>query len=93
MKLIGILNSTRKNKRFLAIFDLDGEFKAVNFGDNRYQSYIDHHDEKRKSNYKARHQHDNLNDPTSPGALSWYLLWNKHTLQDSIVNFKKKFDL
>jgi hypothetical protein len=59
-----IFKSTRKFKKYMAVFD-DSK-KVVHFGDNRYGQYkdktklklysrLDHNDTKRKDSYYARH--------------------------------------
>jgi len=49
--------------------------------------------EKTKANYRRRHAKDNLNDPTSAGALSYFLLWNKPKLKESIRDYETRFNL
>jgi len=49
--------------------------------------------EKRKANYRKRHSSDNLDNPFSAGALSYYLLWNKPTLKASIRDYENRFGL
>jgi hypothetical protein len=43
--------------------------------------------------YNNRHWKDKLNDPFSAGSLSWYLLWNKLTLKESIKDYEKIFGI
>jgi hypothetical protein len=47
-----------------------------------------HKDEERKKKYKLRHQNDMINDITKAGAYSWFLLWNKPTLNESIKDME-----
>ena len=49
--------------------------------------------EKVKKAYQARHAKDNLTDPMSAGALSYYVLWGSPSFGGSIRNFKNKFKL
>jgi len=79
----------------MAVFDLgDGRTKTTHFGAKGYQDFTQHHSNLRKMLYLARHRsNENWNDPTSAGALSRYLLWNKPTLSASIEDFKRKFNL
>lgn len=54
--------------------------------------YILHDNEERKQRYINRHaKNENWKDPTTAGALSRWILWNKPTLQASIIDYKKKF--
>ena len=94
--------SKRDGKKYVAKF----ENKNTHFGDDRYKDYVLMNDknskwyepdkgvrEKAKANYRRRHAKDNLNDPTSAGALSYWLLWNKPTLKASIHDFEKRFKI
>jgi len=94
--------SSRKNKKYV----LKGGGKTVHFGDDRYRDYLLMNDknskfyesnrmdrERVKSNYRRRHGGDNLKDPLSAGALSYYLLWNKKTLKASIKSYEDAFKI
>lgn len=93
--LDSITTSTRPNKRFTAVFDIDGKQKTVHFGDVSMNTYIDHGDKKRRSAYWSRHRKDLLtNDATKPGYLSFYLLWGPSTsLKNNITYYKKLFNI
>ena len=39
----------------------------------------------------ARGGRENWRDPTSPGALARYLLWNKPTLAASLADYRRRF--
>jgi len=39
MKLLRIEKAKAKNKKFSAIFEVDGKEKKINFGDNRYRDF------------------------------------------------------
>ena len=73
--------SDRKNKRFMITLD---DNSIIHFGQYPYKgrgAYIDHHDEKIKSAWQARHSKVMLNNepaylnPNSPEYYSWHLLW------------------
>ena len=87
---------TAKNKKFKAIFyDGDKKIKTTQFGDNRYQQYIQHKDKERRSKYRSRHK-GNLSKGTymSPSHLSFYLLWGDSSSFDTnIKKYKKMFKL
>ena len=100
MKLLSIKPSDRKEKRYVAEFcQCKGESKCkpeerkkTHFGYKGGSTYIDHKDDKKKDAYIARHKvNENWNDPTSPGALARFILWNKKTLSASIADFKQRF--
>lgn len=91
MKLLEVKKSTRKNKKYMAVFD---NGTSTHFGLKGSSTYIDHNDDKKKDAYIARHKvNENWDDPKSAGALARYILWNKKTLTDSIAHYKKKFNL
>ena len=94
--------SKRENKKYVVRF----ENKSTHFGDDRYKDYVlmntksskwyepsKEQREKTRANYRRRHAKDDLTDPTSAGALSYYLLWNKPSLKASIRDYEKRFKL
>ena len=90
MNNIIIKKSENKDKKFTAIID---NKKTVHFGDNRYQDFTLHKDDKRKKSYLSRHKHDYYNDVNYAGFYSTNLLWNKPTLKESIVDTNRKFNV
>ena len=94
--------SKRTNKKYV-VKDLK---RTVHFGDDRYRDFILMNDrnskyyepnpnerQRIKANYRNRHKGDNLENPFSAGALSYYLLWNKPTLRASIKDYENKFNI
>jgi hypothetical protein len=66
----------------------------VHFGAVGYTDFTKSRDEQKKEAYLARHKaRENWNDPTTAGALSRWILWNKPTLAASIKDFKQRFKL
>lgn len=68
---VEIKPSTVKNKK-LDVFK-DGK-KVASIGDIRYEDYLQHKDETRRKNYKARHE----NTRHKKGSASYYadkILW------------------
>ena len=90
MNNIIIQKSKNKDKKFTAIID---NKKTVHFGDNRYQDFTLHKDDKRKKSYLSRHKHDKVNNPNFAGFYATNLLWNKPTLKESIVDTNRKFNV
>ena len=83
-------------KKWTATFyDADKQrIKTTHFGAAGYSDYTKHKDAARKQRYLIRHRrNENWQKFWSPGALSRYILWNKPTLQDSIRDYKKRFQL
>jgi hypothetical protein len=94
LKLISITKSSRPEKKFMAVFEDNGRRKTTHFGATGYTDFIKSGDVERKARYIARHQSkENWNDPTSAGALSRFILWNKRTLSDSVADYKYRFSL
>ena len=89
MKLVKIISSGRKGKKYLAIFRRDdGSEKKVHFGakgmrdytrisDRKSSFYIKDKEEREKvkSAYISRHGKENWTSPDTPGTLSKYILW------------------
>lgn len=69
------------------------DFILMNDRNSKY--YEPNPDERQriKANYRNRHKGDNLENPFSAGALSYYLLWNKPTLRASIKDYESKFNI
>ena len=96
MRLKTIRRSHRKEKKWDAVFLTDdGKTKTVPFGQRGYSDFTKHKDMTRRARYLKRHSGmgEHWDDPTTPGALSKWILWNKPTLKASISDFKKRFDL
>ena len=104
-KLLRIVPSTNKSKKYDAIFMVDDKEKKVSFGASGYRDYtlINNKNSKFylpkildrnvvKSSYIRRHEkNENWNNPLTAGALSRFILWNKKTLSTSIRDYKKRF--
>lgn len=96
LRLKTIRRSHKKEKKWDAVFvKEDGSEKVVPFGQKGYSDFTKHKDETRRQRYIKRHSGmgENWKDPTTPGALSYHILWNKPTFKASVADFKKKFDL
>ena len=96
MVKLTITKSSKKDKRFKAVFKYDdGKTKTTNFGFKGGSTYIDHKDKKIRSAYRARHKKDlDTKDYQRAGYLSYYILWGDETnLKDAIESYKKRFNL
>jgi hypothetical protein len=92
--LISLEPSNIKNKKWTAVFKSNTYYhKTVHFGDSRYKDFTQHKDKKRMELYRKRHQHDNLDDPTSSGALSYFILWSKPDFREGLINYLEQFQL
>lgn len=95
-KLIKITQSDRKGKKLMAVFEnkKTGRTKTTHFGADGMSDFTIHKDEARKKRYLDRHRkNENWNDPTSAGALSRWILWNKPSYKASVKDFKSRFNL
>jgi len=71
--------STSKNKKWMTITPLG---KKIHWGDPHMQDYTQHHNKKRRSNYKKRHAGIRLKNGSraidkkwSPAWLSYHVTW------------------
>lgn len=93
---VEIKRSTNKEKKLMAIFTYpDGKTKTTHFGARGMSDYTKHGDKERMERYVDRHDNgrEDWNDPTTAGALSRWVLWNKPSLSASFNDFKKRFKL
>ena len=95
MQLESITESPSKGKKLKAVFRLDtGRTRTIHFGAKGYDDYTIHNDKNRRANYIRRHAaREDFNNPLTAGALSRGILWNKKTLEASIRDFCRRFDL
>ena len=69
-------------------------YKVVHFGAKGMDDFTKTGNEDQKKRYLDRHRaNENWNSPTTAGALSRWILWNKKSLRASIQDFKKRFNL
>jgi hypothetical protein len=92
MKLISIVRSTRKGKRYKATFD-DGT--TTHFGQAGGSTFIDHQDDDKRRAYIARHSKndEDWSDHTTAGALARFILWERASLREAVKAFKKRFNV
>jgi hypothetical protein len=95
VKLIKIIPSDVKGKKYSAYFDLgNGKEKKVNFGAKGYDDFTTHKDEERKKRYLDRHRNnEDWNKYMTAGSLSRWILWNQPSLRSSISDFRKRFNI
>tara|TARA_R110002020_G_scaffold122660_5_gene278410 strand:+ start:744 stop:1043 length:300 start_codon:yes stop_codon:yes gene_type:complete len=85
--------SKRDNKRLVIIMN---ENMKHHFGLKGGKTFIDGRSEKERQNYIARHKvRENWNKSGihTAGFWSYHLLWNKPTLQESINDVEKRFNI
>ena len=88
-----ITKSKRRNKKY-DLVDTDKKY-LLTFGDSRYQDYTMHKNDDRKNNYLSRHGKEDHTETNirSAAFMSAHLLWGKPTLQASIRDVKKRFNI
>ena len=93
-KLLKIIPSTKKTKKYAAFFVINKKIKIVHFGGKGFSDYTKHKDPERKKRYLIRHRkNENWKDPTTAGALSRWVLWNLPSFRESVKDYKSRFKL
>lgn len=93
-QLKSIVKSKAKGKKLTATFVKNGKEKKVHFGAAGYTDYTKNKDPQKKKAYIARHRkNENWKDPTKPGTLSRYILWEDTSLKSAIKKYKNRFKL
>ena len=93
MKSVRIIKSSRSDKKYMAMFNIDGKKKTTHFGQASADDYTITKNEEQKKRYLDRHRaNENWNDPLTAGALARWILWNKPSITDSIASYKKRFN-
>jgi hypothetical protein len=94
--LISISKSFRVAKKLMAIFEnkTTKRRKTVHFGAAGMGDYTIHQDWRRKARYIARHQaREDWENFLSAGSLARFVLWNKKSLESSILDYRRRFKL
>lgn len=89
---IVLKESSRKGKKFMVKVDN----KTIHFGQEGASDYTKNKDDDRKDKYIVRHtKRENWNKSgiKSAGFWSRWILWNKKTLQASIKDTEKRFNI
>ena len=96
MKLLEISQSTKADKKLMAVFETDvGRKKTTHFGASGMDDYTLTKDKEQRERYRTRHKKDlETGDPTKAGFLSYYVLWGDSTSRAAnIAAYKKRFNL
>ena len=86
---------TAKDENRTIHFGQEGarDFTLINKPTSKFYLADPKEREKVKKAYRARHAKDNLNNPFSPGALSYYILWSAPTMRGGIKNYEQRFKI
>lgn len=92
-RLLSLKRSRRAEKKFDAVFEMpNGRRKTVAFGASGYKDFTMHHDPERRRRYIQRHaRREPFTDPTKPGTLSRFILWEGPTVSGSLRAYRKRF--
>jgi hypothetical protein len=96
LRLKSVRPSRNPAKKWDATFEQeDGRTKTTSFGARGMSDFTKHKDVTRRQRYLTRHGHmgENWKDPTSAGALSRWILWNKPSFKASLADYKRRFRL
>ena len=97
MKRVFILQpSTREDKKWMINEPSNDNFNTLHFGSAYHQSYPDHKNPIRKKLYIQRHKvRENWNKSgiNTSGFWARWLLWNLPTIEDSIKDIEKRYDI
>ena len=88
-----LYDSIRADKKFMVITP---NGKKIHFGQKGYSDFPIHKDEQRKQRYIARHQHNedwSISGIDTAGFWSRWILWNKGTILQSILDIDKNFNI
>ena len=90
-----LYKSTNPDKKFMVKFmnEATNRKNTLHFGSSQYSDYTLTNNERRKELYKLRHTKDNINDLSFSGCWAMNLLWNKKTLEKSIKDMERKFNI
>jgi hypothetical protein len=89
VRLLKIEKSPSAEKKWRASWS-DGS--TTDFGQRGSDDYTLSATKEDRAKYRIRHQRDHINDPQSPGALAWHLLWGESTsMQKNLAAFRRKF--
>ena len=95
MKTYTLYKSNSSNKKYDVYVENPntGRINKVSFGAYGYSDYTKHKDVERRERYRLRHKNDKITDITKPGMWSWWILWNKLTIKDSMNDTLRRFKL
>ena len=93
--IYNLYNSTNPIKKYMVVFanEKTGRLNKKHFGAKNYDDFTLTNNEDQKRLYKLRHANDYVDDLSYPGAWSMNLLWNKKTLEKSIIDIEKRFNI
>jgi hypothetical protein len=87
--------SSKSDKKYMVVLRQEsGRKRTVHFGAKGMDDYTKTGDVEQKSRYIERHKDkENWNDPMTAGFWAKHILWNKPTVQSSLAETKRNFNL
>lgn len=94
MRLLSIVKSPAKGKKWRANFLHEATAFHTDFGAEGYQDFTQHKDPERARLYRLRHKKDlDTKNPTKAGYLSYYILWAGPNFDANVRAYKNKFHM
>jgi hypothetical protein len=96
MKLLKITESTKPEKKLMAIFETDsGRTKTIHFGQRGADDFTITGDKAQRERYINRHSaNENFNKPDTASALARWVLWgDSKSRSKNIADYKRRFNL
>jgi hypothetical protein len=86
-----LIKATDRIHKWVAEFDDGTQTKFGSFG---MDDYTLTHDMGQRVRYRERHKKDlDTHDPKRAGYLSWFILWNLPTIEASLRDYKRRFNV
>lgn len=98
-KLISFGKSDQSGKKYMVKIERDGREKTIHFGASGYNDYTSFpalQREARKKAYIGRHQSNEdwtASGVDTAGFWSKHILWNKTSVQASLADTRRRFNL
>ena len=94
VELLSIKKLKGDEKKYEAVFLVNGKQKVQKFGAEGMSDYTIHKDIERRNRYISRHSKDlDTGDPTRAGYLSMFILWNKPSFRKSVEDYKTRLKI
>ncbi len=98
MRLVKLQPSTSARKKLMAVFDVGGRQRTVHFGGRGCGDFTLYSAQspalarlKRQQYIKRHGVTEAWQDPTAPGTLARFILWEKPTLAAAVRAYRQRF--
>ena len=95
VKLESFGPSSNSSKKYMVVLlKPDGRKKTIHFGAKGMDDYTKTGNVDQKNRYIQRHKDkENWNDPLTAGFWAKHILWNKTTINQSLADTKRQYNL